>query len=119
MKDPHPTTGASLAGAPGPVTADAEPVGFPRVYAVVKWAVIVALTLLAIMAAAFWAMLLGGFASSGFRATDPAGQPIETLVITPECAWPYSVNDGNAKAMCRMFNKLTPEERARVVKSRK
>ena len=33
--------------------AASEPVGFPRVYAVVKWAMIVGLTLLSIMAAAF------------------------------------------------------------------
>jgi hypothetical protein len=81
MKDLHPSTGDSPAGAPGPVTADSEPVGFPRVYAVVKWAVIVGLTLMAIVAAAFWAMILGGFAASGFRATDPAGERSETLVM--------------------------------------
>jgi len=99
--------------------AASEPVGFPRVYAVVKWAMIVGLTLLSIMAAAFWAMILGGFAASGFRATDPAGDRGETLEITPECAWPYGVNDHNAKAMCRMFYHLTPEQRAQVVRSRK
>ena len=99
--------------------ADSESVGFPRIYAVVKWVVIVGLTLMAIMAAAFWTMILGGFAASGFRATDPAGERAETWVITPECAWPYGVNDDNAKAMCRMFYHLTPEQRDQVVRSRK
>ena len=99
--------------------ADLEPVGFPRVYAVVKWAMIAVLTFLAIMAAAFWAMILGGFAASGFRATDPAGERGENLVITPECAWPYGVNDHDAKAVCRMFYHLTPEQRAQAVRSRK
>jgi len=119
MKDPHPNTGESPAEVPNPVVPASEPIGFPRVYAVVKWAMIAVLTLLAIMAAAFWTMILGGFAGSGFRATDAAGERGEALVITPECAWPYGVNDHDAKAVCRMFYHLTPEQRAQVVKSRK
>ncbi len=93
--------------------------GFPRIYAVVKWAIVVCLVLLSILAAAFWTWILGGFAASGFRASTPAhasGAPPE---ITPECAWPYSVNDRSAEAMCRMFNRLTPEQRDQVLSRRK
>ena len=100
---------------------DAEPPssqGFPRVYAVAKWIVVGSLALLAILAAAFWALLLGGFAGSGFRAAPPAAAPEEAVEITPECAWPYSVHDEHAKAVCRMFYHLTPEQRAKVLKGR-
>ena len=93
--------------------------GFPRVHAVIKWGIVVALAFLAILAAAFWALILGGFAASGFRASDSAGGQSEAVVITPECAWPYSVNDHDAEAVCRMFNRLTPEQRAQVLKARK
>ena len=96
-----------------------EPIGFPRIYAAIKWAIVVSLTLLAILAAAFWTLILGGFAASGFRAPNSAGGQDETVVITPECAWPYSVNDHDAKAVCRMFYHLTPEQRAEVLKTRK
>jgi len=41
------------------------------------------------------------------------------VVITPECAWPYGVNDHDAKAVCRMFYNLTPEQRAQVLRTRK
>lgn len=99
--------------------AAAQPAGFPRIYAVVKWAIVIALALLAISAAAFWAWILGGFAASGFQASHPAGRPAETLVITPECAWPYSVTDRDAEAVCRMFQHLTSEQRARVLERRK
>ena len=93
--------------------------GFPRIYAVAKWTIVVSLVLLSILAAAFWTWILGGFAASGFRATastHASGAPAE---ITAECAWPYSVNDRNAEAMCRMFNHLTPEQRAQVLSRRK
>jgi hypothetical protein len=43
----------------------------------------------------------------------------ENPVITPECAWPLDVNDHDAKAVCRMFYNLTPEQRARVLAKRK
>ncbi|MCG2595404.1 hypothetical protein LZ009_21710 [Ramlibacter sp. XY19] len=94
------------------------PEGFPRIYAVAKWIVVGSLALLTIVAAAFWAVLLGGFAGSGFRAVEPAGAPQEAVEITPECAWPYSVHDEHAKAVCRMFYHLTPEQRAKALKGR-
>jgi hypothetical protein len=40
-------------------------------------------------------------------------------VITPECAWPYGVDDHDATAVCRMFYNLTPEQRAQVLAKRK
>lgn len=98
---------------------DARPEGFPRIYAVVKWTIVISLVLLSILAAAFWTWILGGFAASGFRATastHASGAPPE---ITADCAWPYSVNDRNAEAMCRMFNRLTPEQQAQVLSRRK
>ncbi|HEY6863518.1 MAG TPA: hypothetical protein VI319_06420 [Burkholderiales bacterium] len=104
--------------APTTVTDASEPIGFPRVHAAIKWAIVVALVLMAILAAAFWALILGGFAASGFHASDPAGGQAE-VVITPECAWPYSVDDHDAQAVCRMFYRLTPEQRAQVLKARK
>jgi len=96
---------------------DAQPEGFPRIYAVVKWTIVISLILLSLLAAAFWTWILGGFAASGFRAapSTEASAP----EITPECAWPYSVNDRNAEAMCRMFNHLTPQQRAQVLSRRK
>ena len=92
--------------------------GFPRIYAVAKWVVIGSLAVLAILAGAFWTLLLGGFAESGFRAEQPRGGREEAVEITPECAWPYSVHDEKAKAVCRMFYHLTPEQRAQVLKAR-
>ncbi|HMH16600.1 MAG TPA: hypothetical protein VK572_00485 [Burkholderiales bacterium] len=101
-----------------PVIADSEPIRFPRVYAVIKWAIVVSLTFLAVLAAAFWTLILGGFAGSGFHASNSAGGG-ESVVITPECAWPYGVNDHDAEAVCRMFYNLTPEQRAQVFRTRK
>jgi len=97
----------------------AESEGFPRVYTGIKWAIVVSLALLSILAAAFWTMVLGGFAASGFHASDPSAGAGEKVVITPECAWPYGVDDHDAKAVCRMFYHLTPEQRAEVLRMRK
>jgi hypothetical protein len=104
---------------PGPAVATAQQEGFPRIYAVAKWAVVGSLVFLALLAAAFWTLLLGGFAGSGYRAHEPDVAAIETMSITPECAWPYDVGDHDAKAVCRMFHDLTPEKRARVLAARK
>ncbi|PYK09401.1 MAG: hypothetical protein DME65_12055 [Verrucomicrobia bacterium] len=104
---------------PKPVIAASEGIRFPRLYFAIKWTIIGSLTLLAILAAAFWTMVLGGFAASGFRASSPIAGTGENLVITPECAWPLSANDHDAKAVCRMFYNLTPEQRARVLARRK
>jgi len=108
---------ANDAEAMKPATADAE--GFPRVYAVAKWVIIGSLTSLAVVAAAFWIVVLGDFAGSGFRPVKPYGQSDEVLVITPECAWPYGVNDHDAKSICRMFYHLTPQQRQEVLAARK
>jgi hypothetical protein len=62
---------------------------------------------------------LGGFAASGFRVSTPAVGVGESLIITPECAWPLGVNEHDAKTVCRMFHNLTPEQRARVLTTRK
>ena len=102
-----------------PVTAAAEAVGFPRLYAVIKWMIIGSLILLSVFAAAFWTLVLGQFSAAGFRAHDPAAGASESTAITPECAWPLSVNDHDAKTVCRMFYNLTPEQRARVLATRK
>jgi len=104
---------------PEPVITDAEAVRFPRLYVAIKWTIITSLILLAVLAAAFWIMVLGGFAASGFRASNPAARAGENLVITPECAWPLSVTEQDARAVCRMFYNLTPEQRARVLEKRK
>ena len=102
------------------MTAEApqEP-GFPRVYVAVKWVVVVLLTLLAIAAAAFWTMIFTGFSASGFKAVDPKRGASEAEVITPECAWPYAVDHKEARAVCRLFYNLSPEQRAEVVRARK
>jgi hypothetical protein len=97
----------------------AEPIGFPTIYAVVKWVIVISLIFLAVLAAAFWTLVLGGFAGSGFRTHNPADDAVEKMVITPECAWPYDVNDHDAKAVCRMFYNLTPEQRAQALSTRK
>jgi hypothetical protein len=104
---------------PVPVTADSEGIRFPKLYAAIKWGIVITLTFLAIMAAAFWALVLGGFAESGFRASKPLGKAGEDIAITSECAWPYAVTDHDAYAVCRMFYNLTPEQRAQVLKARK
>jgi len=91
---------------------------FPKLYAAIKWGIVITLTFLAVLAAAFWALVLGGFAGSGFHATKPLGAAGEEVVITPECAWPYGVKDHDAVAVCRMFYNLTPEQRAQVLRAR-
>ena len=105
--------------AKAPVMAAPEPIGFPRILAAARWTIIVSLTLLAILAAAFWTMVLGGFAASGFRVTSPVAGADENLVVTPECAWPLGVHEQDARAVCKMFYNLTPEQRAWVLKTRK
>jgi len=104
---------------PEPVIAASEEIRFPRLYVAIKWTIIASLTLLAVLAAAFWTLVLGGFAASGFRVSNPVAGAGESLVITPECAWPLGVNDHDSKAVCRMFYNLTPEQRARVLRTRK
>jgi hypothetical protein len=104
---------------PEPIIAAPEAIRFPRLYAAIKWTIIASLVLLAVLAAAFWTLVLGGFAASGFRVSNPATGAGEPLVITPECAWPLGVNEQDAGAVCRMFYNLTPEQRARVLARRK
>jgi len=48
----------------------------------------------------------------------PLGAARERVVITPECAWPYSVNDDDAEAVCRMFYNLTAQQREQVLRTR-
>lgn len=103
---------------PEPIVAASEAIRFPRLYVAIKWTIIASLILLALLAAAFWTLVLGGFAASGFRANPVAGSN-ESRVITPECAWPLGVNEQDARAVCRMFYNLTPEQRARVLARRK
>jgi hypothetical protein len=64
-------------------------------------------------------LVLGEFSASGFRASSPVAGSSANPVITSECAWPLDVNDHDAKTVCRMFNNLTPEQRARVLAKRK
>jgi hypothetical protein len=104
---------------PEPIVAAPEEIRFPRLYAAIKWTIITSLILLAVLAAAFWTMVLGGFAASGFRASNPIAGAGESLAITPECAWPLGVHEQDARAVCRMFYNLTPEQRARVLERRK
>jgi hypothetical protein len=104
---------------PEPVIVASEAIRFPRLYFAIKWTIIASLTFLAVLAAAFWTLVLGGFAASGFRASNPVDGAGASLVITPECAWPLGVNEHDAKAVCRMFYNLTPEQRARVLTTRK
>ncbi len=73
--------------------------------------------MLAILATVFWALILGRFAGGGFHASKGNGAG-ESIVITPECAWPYDVHDHDAEPVCRLFYNLTPEERAEVLKAR-
>jgi hypothetical protein len=103
---------------PGPVKAVPDETGFPRLLLAIKWTIIVSLILLSLLAAAFWTMVLGGFAASGFRVT-PAAEVDENVVITPECAWPLDVKEQDAEAVCRMFYRLTPEQREQVLRRRK
>jgi|SRR4051812_37031900 hypothetical protein len=104
---------------PEPVIDASDGIRFPRLYFTIKWTIIGSLALLGVLAAAFWTMVLGGFAASGFRASSPVTEAGENLVITPECAWPLSVNEHDARTVCRMFYNLTPEQRARVLARRK
>jgi hypothetical protein len=104
---------------PEPVIAASEEIRFPRLYFAIKWTIIASLIFMAVLAAAFWTLVLGGFAASGFRASNPVAGAAESLVITPECAWPLSVHEHDAKVVCRMFYNLTPEQRAWVLKKRK
>lgn len=103
---------------PDPGIAGSDGIRFPRLYFAIKWTIIVSLILLALLAAAFWTLVLGQFSASGFRANPVAGSGA-TLAITPECAWPLDVNDHDARAVCRMFYNLTPEQRAQVLARRK
>ena len=100
-----------------PAVADSGGIKFPRVYALLKWGIIATLVVLSFLAAAFWVMVLGGFAGSGFHAAPRTGDSGE-IVVTPECAWPYGVRDSNAMAVCRLFYNMTPEQRAQVLKKR-
>lgn len=102
---------------PEPVIATSDAIRFPRLYFAIKWTIIVSLTCLAVLAAAFWTLVLGQFSASGFRANPVAGAS-ENLPITTECAWPLDANDHDAKAVCRMFYNLTPEQRAQVLAKR-
>jgi hypothetical protein len=118
MKDSRAEIGRPAAQTPEPVIA-VEAIRFPRLYVTIKWTIIGSLILLAVLAAAFWTMVLGGFAASGFRVSRPVAGAGENLAITPECAWPLSVHEQDAKAVCRMFYNLTPEQRERVLARRK
>ena len=100
-----------------PAAVNSGGIRFPRIYAVLKWGIIVALAALSILAAVFWAMVLGGFAGAGFHAQRQTGDPRD-IVVTPECAWPYDVRDSNAMAVCRLFYNMTPEQREQVLKKR-
>ena len=102
-----------------PVVAAPAEIGFPRVYAAIKWAIIISLTFLAILSAAFWTMVFTGFAASGFRAVDPAHGASDGAAVTSECAWPYRVDHKDARAVCKLFYNLTPEQRAEVLRVRK
>jgi hypothetical protein len=104
---------------PEPVIAASEEIRFPRLYFAIKWTIITSLISLAVLAAAFWTLVLGGFAASGFRASSPVAGASESLVITPECAWPLGVNEHDAMTVCRMFYNLTPEQRAWALTRRK
>jgi hypothetical protein len=104
--------------APEPVVAS-EAIRFPRLHVAIKWTIISSLILLGLLAAAFWTLVLGGFAASGFRAAKPVAGAGESLTITPECAWPLGVNEQDAAAVCRMFYNLTPQQRERVLARRK
>ena len=104
---------------PEPVNSASDGIRFPRLYFAITWTIIVSLTLLAVGAAAFWTMVLGGFAASGFRVASPGVGMSESQVITPECAWPLDVNEHDARTVCRMFYNLTPEQRASVLAKRK
>src|SRR5215475_7986417 len=104
---------------PEPAIATSEAIRFPRLYVAIKWTIVASLIFLAVLAAAFWTLVLSEFSASGFRASNPVAGTGENLAITPECAWPLDVNDHDARSVCRMFYNLTPEQRARVLAKRK
>ena len=104
---------------PEPVIAVSEEIRFPKLYFAIKWTIIASLIFMGILAAAFWVLVLGGFAASGFRVSNRVAGAGESVVITPECAWPLGVNEHDAKTVCRMFYNLTPEQRAWVLMRRK
>jgi hypothetical protein len=104
---------------PEPSVAAAGAIRFPRLYVAIKWTIIASLIFLALLAAAFWTLVLGGFAASGFHASSPVSGAGASVVITPECAWPLGVNEQDAGTVCRMFYNLTPEQRAQVLARRK
>ncbi len=76
------------------------------------------LTLLAVIAAAFWVTVLGDFKVGGKSAAQQAGKETENIVMTPDCAWPYDIHHPDASAVCRMFYHLSPEQRAEVLQRR-
>jgi hypothetical protein len=102
---------------PESVTATSDGIRFPKLYFAIKWTIIGSLILLALLAAAFWTLVLGQFSASGFRANPVAGSG-ENLPITPECAWPLDLQEHDARTVCRMFYNLTPEQRAQVLARR-
>ena len=90
-----------------------------RILAVFTWGIVASLAALTLLAAAFWTLILGDFAGGGFHVAKRNVVPDDALVITAECAWPYDVNDHEARAVCRMFTNMTPEQRAQAVKRRR
>ena len=116
-KDPH--TGFGGPAVKPVIATSSEAIRFPRLYVAIKWTIISSLIFLGLLAAAFWTLVLGGFAASGFRAPNPVAGAGESMVITPECAWPLGVSEQDARTVCRMFYNLTPEQRARVLSARK
>jgi hypothetical protein len=100
------------------VQAEPQP-GFPRVYAVAKWSIVASLVALALVAAAFWTLVLGNFAGSGFHARGGPGNADADLVITPDCAWPYRVDDPAARPVCRLSYNMSPEQREEALRTRK
>ena len=90
----------------------------PKIRLAFRWGTIASLVLLGLVAAVFWTMVLGGFAGSGFHAQKTLGGSTEDIVVTPECAWPYRVEEQEAYAVCRMFYNLTPAQREAVLRSR-
>lgn len=108
------------------MTPEAKPAGddaanavrFPKLYATLRWGIVGTLAVLALLAAAFWTLVLGGFAGSGYHAAKSLGREAENLPITAECAWPYRVDDPDAGAVCKMFYNLTPEQRTDILRQR-
>ena len=103
---------------PEPVITASEGIRFPKIYFAIKWTIITSLIFMGLLATAFWVLVLGEFSASGFRAPSPIAVTDESKAITPECAWPLSVDEPDAKAVCRMFYNLTPERRAWVLMRR-